>query len=50
MYAVVERPIRRSRFLAYRPWLSISMGGALVILAFLVCYLLHPGMHPLWSI
>jgi peptidoglycan/LPS O-acetylase OafA/YrhL len=50
MYAVVERPIRRSRFLAYRPWLSISMGGALVILAFLVCYLLHPGIHPHLSI
>lgn len=48
MYAGVERPIRRSAFLGYRPWLSIAMGGALVLTAFLFCYLLHPGLHPLW--
>jgi peptidoglycan/LPS O-acetylase OafA/YrhL len=47
MYAVIERPIRRSPFLAYRPWLSISMGGAFVIAAFLVSYLLHPSLHSL---
>jgi peptidoglycan/LPS O-acetylase OafA/YrhL len=50
MYAVVERPIRRSAFLGYRPWLSIAVGGALVLTAFLVCYLLHPSLHPLWSV
>ncbi len=48
MYAVVERPIRRSPFLAYRPWVSISMGGAMIVAAFLVCYLLHPSLHSLW--
>jgi peptidoglycan/LPS O-acetylase OafA/YrhL len=47
MYALIERPIRRSPFLAYRPWLSISMGGAFVITAFLVSYLLHPSLHSL---
>jgi peptidoglycan/LPS O-acetylase OafA/YrhL len=50
MYAVVEKPIRRSAFLAYRPWISISMGGALVVAAFLVSYLLHPSLHSLWSV
>jgi peptidoglycan/LPS O-acetylase OafA/YrhL len=49
MYAGIERPIRRSSFLGYRPWLSIAMGGALVFAAFLLCYLLHPGLHPLWA-
>jgi peptidoglycan/LPS O-acetylase OafA/YrhL len=48
MYAVVEKPIRRSAFLAYRPWMSISIGGALVVAAFLVSYLLHPSLHSLW--
>jgi peptidoglycan/LPS O-acetylase OafA/YrhL len=47
LYAVLERPIRRSAFLGYRPWLSIAMGGACVTAAFLVSYLLHPSLHSL---
>jgi peptidoglycan/LPS O-acetylase OafA/YrhL len=52
MYAVVEKPIRRSAFLAYRPWMSISMGGALVCrgVSVLFSYLLHPSLHSLWSV
>jgi len=50
LYAVVERPIRRSVFLGYRPWLSIAMGVALFAAAFLVSYLLHASLHPLWSV
>ena len=43
MYYVLERPIRRSRFLARNPWLSIAMGLAFVTAAFLVCALYHKG-------
>jgi peptidoglycan/LPS O-acetylase OafA/YrhL len=50
MYAIIERPIRRSSYLARRPWLSIAMGAALVIAAFLVSDLLHPGLHTLWRV
>jgi peptidoglycan/LPS O-acetylase OafA/YrhL len=50
MYAIVERPIRRSSFLAYRPWLSISIGVAMVLAAFLFCELLHPSLHTLWRV
>ena len=50
MYACVERPIRHSPFLAYRPWLSIGMGATLVIAAFLVSDLLHPSLHTLWKV
>jgi peptidoglycan/LPS O-acetylase OafA/YrhL len=50
MYAFVERPIRRSSYLAHRPWLSIAMGGAMVLTAFLVCDLLHPGIHTLLKV
>ncbi len=48
MYAVMETPIRRSPFLAYRPWLSISLGLVLVFAVFLFCLLLHPSIHKLW--
>jgi peptidoglycan/LPS O-acetylase OafA/YrhL len=47
MYAIIERPIRRSSFLAHRPWLSIAMGATMVLTAFLVCDLLHPSLHTL---
>jgi peptidoglycan/LPS O-acetylase OafA/YrhL len=47
MYAVIETPIRRSSFLAYRPWLSVSFGGVLVVGTFLFCLLLHPSLHSL---
>ncbi len=50
MYAIIERPIRSSSFLANRPWLSIAMGGAMVISAFLVCILLQPNLHSLWKV
>jgi peptidoglycan/LPS O-acetylase OafA/YrhL len=41
MYYVLEKPIRRSRMLAVRPWASIAMGLSLVTAAFLVCSLLN---------
>ena len=41
MYAVVEKPIRHSKALASRPWVSIAAGLALVLGAFLVATLLH---------
>ena len=44
MYYVLERPIRRSRTLASRPWASIAMGMACVAAAFLVCALYHKGL------
>jgi len=48
MYALIETPIRRSPFLAYRPWISISFALALVGGVFLFCLLLHPSIHKLW--
>ncbi len=36
MYYALEKPIRRSRYLAARPWVSIAMGLALVFAAFTV--------------
>jgi peptidoglycan/LPS O-acetylase OafA/YrhL len=50
MYAAIETPIRRSPFLAYRQWLSISLGGALVVGVFLFCLFLHPSIHSLWQL
>jgi peptidoglycan/LPS O-acetylase OafA/YrhL len=44
MYYVLERPIRRSRFLASHPWVSIAMGLALVAAAFGVAALYHKGL------
>jgi hypothetical protein len=44
MYFVIEKPIRRSRYLAARPWTSIAMGLALVASAFAVISLYHKGL------
>ena len=41
MYYVLEKPIRRSKALAARPWVSIAMGVLFVAAAFLVCALYH---------
>jgi peptidoglycan/LPS O-acetylase OafA/YrhL len=41
MYYALEKPIRRSRALAARPWVSIAMGLLFVAAAFLVCALYH---------
>ncbi|HEY8080764.1 MAG TPA: acyltransferase, partial [Acidimicrobiales bacterium] len=43
MYALLEKPIRRSRQLAVRPWASIAMGLTFVAAAFLVSALLQKG-------
>ena len=43
MYAVLEKPVRRSRALATRPWASIAMGLSFVAAAFLVSALLQKG-------
>jgi peptidoglycan/LPS O-acetylase OafA/YrhL len=43
MYFVIEKPIRRSRYLAARPWTSIAMGLALVSSAFVIAALYHKG-------
>jgi len=43
MYYLVERPIRRSRYLASRPWVSIAMGLSLVSSAFVLAVLYHKG-------
>ena len=48
MYFVIERPIRSSTTLAQSPLLSIGMGGAFVVVAFSICFLLHPSIHHLW--
>jgi hypothetical protein len=34
MYFVLEKPIRRSKYLAARPWVSIAMGLSLVASVF----------------
>jgi peptidoglycan/LPS O-acetylase OafA/YrhL len=44
MYYALERPIRRSRAMAKRPWASIAMGLACVAAAFLVAALLHKSL------
>jgi peptidoglycan/LPS O-acetylase OafA/YrhL len=44
MYWLLEKPIRRSRELAVRPWASIAMGLTFVAGAFLVSALLHKGL------
>jgi peptidoglycan/LPS O-acetylase OafA/YrhL len=44
MYALLEKPIRRSRTLAQRPWASIAMGLGFVAAAFLVALLLHKSI------
>ncbi len=44
MYYVLEKPIRRSRYLASRPWVSIAMGLSLVTAAFCVSELYHKGL------
>ena len=44
MYYALEKPIRRSRALARRPWASIAMGLGFVAAAFLVSALLHKGI------
>ena len=41
MYYALEKPIRRSKALATRPWVSIAMGLLCVAAAFLVCALYH---------
>jgi peptidoglycan/LPS O-acetylase OafA/YrhL len=43
MYYLMERPIRRSSYLASRPWVSIMMGLSCVAAAFCVCELYHLG-------
>jgi peptidoglycan/LPS O-acetylase OafA/YrhL len=45
MYYVFERPIRRNRFLARRPWLSIAMGLAFVLAAWLLCDLYTKSLY-----
>ena len=44
MYFVLEKPIRRSKYLAARPWVSIAMGLTLVSAAFVVASLYHKGI------
>jgi peptidoglycan/LPS O-acetylase OafA/YrhL len=44
MYYLIEHPIRRARILARRPWLSVGMGAALVVSAFLLCALLQKSL------
>lgn len=48
MFYVLERPIRRSKYLARHPVVSIAVGLCFVAGAFLFCYLLHPSFHRLW--
>jgi peptidoglycan/LPS O-acetylase OafA/YrhL len=48
MYFVLERPIRRSVFLARHPLVSVLVGATFVLAAFLVCWLVHPSIHTLW--
>ena len=45
MYYVLEKPIRRSKALATRPWASLAMGAGFVLAAFLVCALYHKGLY-----
>jgi peptidoglycan/LPS O-acetylase OafA/YrhL len=45
MYYVLEKPIRRSKALAARPWASLALGAAFVLAAFLVCSLYHKGLY-----
>jgi peptidoglycan/LPS O-acetylase OafA/YrhL len=49
MFSVLERPIRRSRYLAVRPWTSVAMGAAFVALAFLFSWAPTPSLHWLWT-
>jgi peptidoglycan/LPS O-acetylase OafA/YrhL len=44
MYFVLEKPIRRSSYLAARPWVSIAMGLTLVSAAFVTAELYHKGI------
>jgi peptidoglycan/LPS O-acetylase OafA/YrhL len=49
MYERLERPVRRSAFLARHPWASVGLGAALVSAAFWFCWTLHPSLHHIWG-
>jgi hypothetical protein len=44
MYFLLEKPVRRSRYLAARPWMSIAMGASFVASAFVLAALWHKGL------
>jgi hypothetical protein len=44
MYFVLEKPVRRSKYLASRPWVSIAMGLSLVATVFIFATMWHKGL------
>ena len=48
MYWSLERPIRRSVYLARNPVVSLALGQQFVLGAFLLCLILTPTIHSLW--
>jgi peptidoglycan/LPS O-acetylase OafA/YrhL len=48
MFYCLEKPIRRSRFLARHPWISILVGAIFVMAAWTLCYVLTPSIHHIW--